>query len=231
MAYTKMTVADFKQRLKNGDYKDATGARRGAGKADLTSDEKDQCRRAIDKHFGVDSSAAASKKTVAKKPKATSKKVAKRATAANGKVEHKSNGAHPSTEAKTAKKSAGKGGRGKRRLVSHASEGDSVLLAHLHLTKERIGTIAQMVEAMNRAKDAYSGLDTKDGMMAAGLALTEIMQGVHKSLKVQLSLPEIVDPQVMETLAKTVPASVGLPGQESPVQIPQQPPQDAQSIS
>jgi hypothetical protein len=41
MAYTKMTVADFKKRLEAGDYKDATGARRGAGKADLTDAEKD----------------------------------------------------------------------------------------------------------------------------------------------------------------------------------------------
>lgn len=223
MAYTKMTVDDFKARLKNGDYKDATGARRGAGKADLTASEKEQCRKLIDKHFGVDSSSPAPKKT-AKKAKGTSKKVVAKKAATNGKAEHKSNGA----SAAPAKKTAGKG---RKRRSSEAADGsESELLAGLHLAKERIGTITQAVDTMKRAKETYPELDTKEGMTVAAQSLTEIMQGVHASLKERLTLPDAptapaIDPSVVETLAKTAPAAVGLPGHESPVQLP---PNDAQ---
>src|SRR5262245_9480679 len=88
MTYKKMTVDDFKARLKNGDYKDATGARRGAGKADLSEEEKEQCRKAIDKHFGESTPAAsASPKKAKQKVKAAPKKAGAKKAAPNGKAE------------------------------------------------------------------------------------------------------------------------------------------------
>jgi len=205
MAYTKMTLDGFKQKLKAGEYKDATGARRGAGKAELTEDEKAQARKAIDKHFGVESAPQAAPKKTQTKVKASKK------AASNGKA-----------HAAPAKKGPGKGGR-KRRVAQQAnSPEDSQLLASLGLAKERIGTITQAVETMKKAKEAYPQLDTSTGMTAAAGAITEIIQGVHTSFRDQLQpLGEDVDPEVLAAMSRAVPASVGLPGQESPVQMPQ----------
>lgn len=229
MTYKKMTAEDFKARLKNGDYKDATGARRGVGKADLSDDEKEQCRRAIDKFFGAEPAPAAGKKPQKKVAKApTNKKVsAKKAAASNGKTE-KPNGV------------VKKGVRGRRpreeKSGSHQfSHGDNELLAKLHLAKERLGTITQAVDTMKRAKDAYPELDTRAGMTVAATAITEIMQGVHQSLSG--TMPDL-DPKVMEDLARTAPAAMGLPGHQSPVQVPvpqqttgQTPAQDLSAVS
>jgi hypothetical protein len=72
---------------------------------------------------------------------------------------------------------------------------------------------------MNRAKEAYPALDTSPGMKVAAAALTDIMGAVHRSMNGQV--PDL-DPAVMATLAQTAPASMGLPGHQSPVQLPQQ---------
>lgn len=208
MAYQKMTLADFKEKLKGGQYKDATGARRGAGKADLSKDEKEQAYKAIDKHFGD----SATKKAPAKKEKATSKRAAKKA-ASNGKA------AHANGVSETKKAASGPGRGRKRSAEATVSSEDSAALAMLHLANERIGTISQAIDAMKRAKEAYPDLDTEPGMVAAAGAVTDIVKGVHDSLKGQLELPAM-DPTVIERLAQTAPAAQGIPGQTSPVQVP-----------
>lgn len=73
MAYDKLSLASFKEALKEGDkYKSATGARRAVGKATtLSASDKDAARKLIDAHFGEDSSAkAAPSKKAPKAPKA-----------------------------------------------------------------------------------------------------------------------------------------------------------------
>jgi hypothetical protein len=217
MAYTKMTVADFKKRLASGDYKDATGARRGAGKADLTGEEKDQCRRAIDKHFGVEASAPAKK--APKKVKAAPKKPAAK-VATNGKAAHKDNGA-TKVAAKAPKAPKGTRGPKKNRAAAANDPEDQRLLAQLHLANERIGTITQAVDTMKKAKEVYPELDTKQGMTAAQGALTSIVEGVDRQLQGKLDdINVALDPAVIENLRRTAPGAIGLPGQESPVQVP-----------
>jgi hypothetical protein len=55
MAYEKLTGKAFKEALQSDRYESATAARRAVGKASTLSDqEKDQCRKAIDAHFGDD---------------------------------------------------------------------------------------------------------------------------------------------------------------------------------
>lgn len=52
MSYDKMSIASFKEALKQGKYETATGARRAIGKAaTLSENEKEQARYLVDAHF------------------------------------------------------------------------------------------------------------------------------------------------------------------------------------
>jgi len=209
MAYTKMTVADFKKKLNGGHYANPTGARRGVGKADLSDDEKAKCYKAIDKHFDVSAAPKAAKKTAKKK---AAKKAAPTPAAPKVTAEAPKNG-----KKKAAKKIVKKTGK---KRAARTPEVDVDALAQLHLASERIGTISQAISAMRQAKEAYPELDTQEGATAAGAALTDIVQSVHQTVKgEQLVIPEM-DQTVLQNLAKTAPAAQGLPGQESPVQLP-----------
>ena len=216
MAYSKMTVADFRKKLAGGHYQNHTGARRGVGKADLDEAEKAKCYRAINKHFGVEDETKAAKKGGKKKAskKATAKKVPAKKAAAKAAAEPK---AAKVTPPKVSKKRAAKSGKTRAAQVTDV---DVDAMAQLHLAGERIGTISQAIAAMKAAKEAYPELDTQEGATAAGAALTDIVQSVHKTVRgEQLELLE-VNPTVMSTLARTAPAAQGLPGQESPVRVP-----------
>lgn len=53
--YSKLDLKSFKTRLGEDAYKNATGARRGVGKSEMTADEKEKAYKAINAHFGVES--------------------------------------------------------------------------------------------------------------------------------------------------------------------------------
>lgn len=231
MAYTKMTVADFRQRLKEDHYSTATGARRAIGKADLPDSEKAKGYAAINKHFGEDAKPtpakpakaapfkAGTKKKVlaAKKAKKAPKDAPKDAPAATKKAATKK---VPVKKAPAKKKKAASKKGAARAAEAAAEEGATDALGKLHLANERIGTIVQAIQAMAAAKEAYPDLDTSKLGQSAGDALTDIVVGVHNTAKgEQMSLPN-VDPKILEGLAATASASHGLPGQVSPVQIP-----------
>lgn len=219
MSYSKMTVEDFKKRLKNGDYKDATGARRGAGKADLSDAEKDQCRKAIDAHFGTKTPTSTTKASPQKKPKAESKKVAK-AASGNG---------HAKSAKKTAAKPAGRKTRSSstKDLAQASPDSESGYMVRLHLAKERVGTISQAVDTMQRAKLVHPQLDTAEAMTSAGSALHDIIKSVADDARSVIPNLEAgdADPAVIERLRATAPAAVGLPGEPSPIQQPAHQPQ------
>jgi hypothetical protein len=80
--YKKLTLDVFTKKLGDGDYKEASGARRAVGKAqDLSNKEKDQARALIDKHFSsprkTPSVAPKAAKAVAEKPKKVARKAIK----------------------------------------------------------------------------------------------------------------------------------------------------------
>lgn len=83
--YKKFTLADFKEKLKDGGYAAPVGARRAIGKfADWSDEDKDKARRAVDAHFGEEGGSA-QKKTAKKAPAKRAKKAARKAAAAPAK--------------------------------------------------------------------------------------------------------------------------------------------------
>lgn len=78
--YSKLDLKSFKERLGAAHYKNATGARRGVGKSEMSDDEKSKAYKVIDTHFNVEAAPKAAAKTVAKK--AVAKKTAPKAAPA-----------------------------------------------------------------------------------------------------------------------------------------------------
>lgn len=56
--YSKLDLKSFKERLTAKHYKDATGARRGVGKSEMSADDKSAAYTAINRHFGVEAKPA-----------------------------------------------------------------------------------------------------------------------------------------------------------------------------
>jgi hypothetical protein len=76
--YDKLTLQSFRAKLKNGDYVNATGARRAVGKATSLDDaEKKSAQKAIDAHFASDAPKAAPAAKKAAEPKAPRAKTVK----------------------------------------------------------------------------------------------------------------------------------------------------------
>lgn len=60
MGYEKVTLKTFKDRLKAGRYKDASGAKKALGKAqEITPEDKIKARKMADKHFSTQVTAEA----------------------------------------------------------------------------------------------------------------------------------------------------------------------------
>lgn len=102
MNYEKLTVERFEARLKNGDYKGLTGARRAIGKTDWSKKDKERAHELADKHF-ASGGASSVKKAASKKAAAAPKAQAKKASAAPKKAAtKKAAAAKPRAETKPA---------------------------------------------------------------------------------------------------------------------------------
>ena len=72
--YAKLDITSFRKKLKNNEYKSATGARRAIGRMTTwTEKDKDSARKLVDKHFGGAPSNAKSKKQTSPDEGAVSK--------------------------------------------------------------------------------------------------------------------------------------------------------------
>lgn len=121
MAFEKTTLEVFKRRLKDGEYNDATGARRAVGKAKEMSDaEKKKAYAAIDAHSGP--WAGGKGKKTAKKPAAAAKKAAAPAAKKTAKKAAKKPAGKPAEAEAAPKKPAGakKTARAKRAVKAGA---------------------------------------------------------------------------------------------------------------
>lgn len=103
--YSKLDLKGFKERLANKQYKDATGARRGVGKSEMSDDDKKKAHAAINAHFGVEAAPAAKAGGV-KAKRGPAKKTAAVKTAGT-----KTKGAPRAKRAASAKKTASARGR------------------------------------------------------------------------------------------------------------------------
>lgn len=226
MAYSKMTFADFKKKLNDGSYADATAARRGIGKAGFSEDEKTKAQKLINKYFGEEAPAPKKKAGKASKGKAAKAKAAKAAKPA---VEEA-----PKKRGRKPKAEKVEGGRKPRQQELFMSQEDLEALGMLNLSGQCMGTIYQAIATMKLAKEVNDKLtdaerdqinkrtskalevigNYMDGMVGF-LAEKSPDAGTTEATEVPA-----FDPEVVANLERTMGTSQGFPGQESPVVQP-----------
>jgi hypothetical protein len=152
--YAKLTVDTFNHRLKEGGYKSLAGARRALGKAeDLSEADKQKCRGAADRHFGVPANGAA--KPAPKK--AATKKEAKPAAAA------------PKRKAQTRAASPAPARRatsGSSAIPTTADDIRQNPTLAIGLAEKAIGVVASAVAVMGQAKQVYPNINLNETQSA-----------------------------------------------------------------
>lgn len=185
MEYNKLTVANFKERLKADNYKNATGARRAIGKMSTWSDaEKASAHKLVNKHFGDDAPAPVAKKTSKKRKKTaktSNKKTAEKVPVKRGKKKVSAKKAGPKKKKVSKKKVSKKSG--KKRATKAASSKESPAgseYARIHIVGELVGTVSHAMKAMDLAKN--SGVDVVGGMQRAQNVLTKAIAGLEADI-------------------------------------------------
>ena len=134
--YSKLDLKSFKTRLTSGHYDNATGARRGVGKSEMSDDEKKKAYKAIDDHFPDAAKAAPKAPSTAKRPaKASAKAVAKPA-AKRGAARAK----------RTSKTASAKGSKTSAEGAPAASQELADLQAGAQATRESLAGLASAAE-------------------------------------------------------------------------------------
>lgn len=165
--YSKLDLRSFKTRLGEDAYKNATGARRGVGKSEMTAEEKDAAYKAINKHFGVESKPV---------PAPKAKRVAKAAKVAPVKAATKT-----ARTAGRAKKTAAKKTSGRGRKASD-SEAAPALDQHEELANLQAAADATR-SAMAGLKDAAhldATLDVKASAQQGFAILQNAIARIHE---------------------------------------------------
>lgn len=211
-AYTSMGPSDFRNKLKNGEYANLTGARRAIGKMkQWTESDKDNARNYATKHFGGDTAPTqkkaakkAAKKATKKASKKTAKKVAKKAAkkaprapkAAKGAAAPEKRGAPVKTRAPKQARQAG------------AQEGTSGAADALKMYQS---TITTYTEAANALTSCHSqGLNVAAGLRTCSEALTMLVKGLYDQVVVPWAAGEEQGAALFQKAA-TVAAAMSTP--------------------
>lgn len=164
--YEKVTPADFRERLKDGNYTSLTGARRAIGRmSSWTEQQKARARADAEKHFEgapePNKAKKVAKKAIKKKAKAAAK-VPKRTVKNSPILKHIADNKRRATKKAKAEAEA---------KASPVSGGNVSLAAN------KIGTITQALNSMKAAKELGAGdTEVARGAKKAQLALTAIVE-------------------------------------------------------
>lgn len=217
--YTKLSPADFRKKLKNGEYESLTGARRAIGKMQEWSEgERDKARAAAAKHFGDE--APPPKKKAAKKKKAKKKAAAKPAKKAAKKMPKKR--AKKKAAKKAAKAAAPGPGRGRKKKTAKKTKTSSPkkrasakpavdVDANIESTRQAVQTYAEAVDVLKKCQTEEHSVEA--GLKSAADGVTQLINAMQTSVVQPLTAAE---QRGAELFAKAAPGAV-VPGQTPPV--------------
>lgn len=188
---TKVDIAVFKNKLKNGEYETLTGARRAIGKVQgWTDKEKDSARAIAEKHF--EGAPAPTKAKPGRKAKKAPKKAVKaRAVLAKTPAAEESVAASPVGPGKGRKKKASaktapvkKAGR---KAAATAPEAAGSMRATVETTAQAMGMLAEGTSILQKIKDYGSGVDVTAGLKQIALTATKLIEQLDRCIVDPLS--------------------------------------------
>lgn len=198
--YKMMTLADFKSKVKNGDYTSAGGARKAIGKAKEWNDkDRDAARAFVSKHFGEE---APAKKTAARKPrsaKKTTKKATSKKTAAKKTTTKKASAktAAPTGRKKTAKKAAKTSKKTTKKVATKRqprarsaspTEEEHTLRERLTEYQDAVGVYKDAAETLKKCKS--EGMSVSEGLKTCADGLTSLVKGMDQHIVQPLTSQE-----------------------------------------
>jgi chemotaxis protein histidine kinase CheA len=218
--YTKLSPADFRKKLKNGEYESLTGARRAIGKMqEWTESERDRARASAAKHFGEETPAP-KKKTKKKAAKKAAKKVAKKAAAKTAKKAAK----------KAAKKPAGPGpGRGRKKKAAKKTKAAAPkkpapkkqpkagkqpgvdVDARIESTRNAVQAYAEAVDVLKKCQTEQTSVEA--GLKSAAAGVTQLIERMQTDIVQPLTDAER---RGAELFSRAAPTAV-VPGTTPPV--------------
>jgi hypothetical protein len=152
--YAKLTVDTFNHRLKEGGYKSLAGARRALGKAeDLSEADKQKCRGAADRHFGVVPVNGTAKP--APKKAATKKEAKPAAAAPKRKAQTRASSPTPARRATS--------GSSAPTTADDIRQNPTLAIG---LAEKAIGVVASAVAVMGQAKQVYPNINLNETQSA-----------------------------------------------------------------
>lgn len=224
--YTKLSPADFRRKLKNGDYESLTGAKRAIGKMQEWSDgEREKARTASAKHFG-DAAPPPSKKTSKKKAaKKTAKKAAKKAGPGPGLGRKKKTAKKPAKAAKAAKPAkaakAAKAVKAVKKTAPKRKGGKKPAAdveASIENTRNAVQAYAEAVDVLKKCQ-GQGGESVVKGLEKAAEGVTKLIDAMDASI-VQPLMGQPPTPQEMAAAERFRQASAGAVTPNAPAQQP-----------
>jgi hypothetical protein len=183
--YTKLDLKAFRLRLTEGHYTNATGARRGVGKSEMTEDEKKKAYKAINEHFGDTSATAAeAQKEPAKRVAKTTAKTAAKPVAKAG-----------------AKRTAGRAKRGAKAGSTRGNKpaAEVAPAASQELADLRIGAQAtrDSLAGLASASELDPGLDVKLAVQRGAKVLQHSIDRIGELLGITSEVVELPEGEAL----------------------------------
>lgn len=231
--YNKLNVADFRQKLKNGEYASLTGAKRAIGKMQEWSEkERDSARAAAAKHFGEDPAPikktakktvtkpvkeAAARKALSKKKAGKPQRGAVKKTSSVGPGKGRMKKAPKKAPKKAAKKAAKKAGsRAASRDSTSSGVTSETRLEQAQSTLTVLGDAAALLEKCR--VEGSTNTNVTAGLDKIAETATRLVEDLDRNVVTQLTAAEARGAQL---LAQTAPSHV--PGNGSPPMAPTPP--------
>ena len=212
MGYEKLTPKLFAEGLANGKYNTFVGANRAIGRMEISEAQKTKCRTmAEEKLSGKAPKAKAAKKTAKKAAKKTrkTKKFAKKAASKVG----PGKGRKKKAAKKVAKKAA-KPAKPAKAAKAAPKKVQDTSLDRIHLIGERVGTVTQALQTLERAKE-LAGVDITRPAERAVQVIDRSMEQLANQMDPTgaHAVPDngAGSPAVARAFAETAPAAVPPP--------------------
>lgn len=212
--YNKLDPADFRRKLKNGEYKDLTGAKRAIGKMQGWSEaDRDKSRAAAAKHFGEEAPAPAAKTSKKKASKKSAKKAVKKAAKKASPGPGPGRGRKKKTTkkaAKAAKPAAPKPAAAKPPKAASPKKtktSPSEVEARIENTRNAVQAYAEAVDVLRKCQG--EGHSINDGLAKAAAGVTQLIEAMDRSIVQPLAgFPSAAEQKGAELLRRSAPAAV-----------------------
>jgi len=221
--YSKLTPLSFKKKIKNGEYKNLTGARRALGKVkDWSEADNAAMQKFATRHFGAAPSPAPVKKAAKKAVKKAVKKTEEAAPVVSAEA---SKGGFTRVKKPVATKGVAKRGPAKK-ATSRVPASDATLERTINNSREAVGVYATAIESLRKCEQQGVSIEGQLSKAVAGLeaVIESLQEALVKAFGTEAGQEgSAAEARGAELFQRAAPAAV-TPGNGAPAVLMSHPP-------